>query len=128
MSLLRFAARACTSAIFIKGGIDSFSNPSGRAQLAGGLLSQLRQTAPVPASDEQLVQANAVVQAVAGSTLALGIAPRLSATALGASLVPTTLAGHAFWEKTDPQQKAAEQVQFAKNLAILGGLIYIATS
>ena len=41
-------------------------------------------------------------------------------------LVPTTVAGHPFWEKSDPAEKAADQQQFLKNLSILGGLILAA--
>ena len=42
---------------------------------------------------------------------------------LAASLVPTTLAGHRFWEETDPQAKAMQRLQFAKNTSVLGGLL-----
>ena len=42
---------------------------------------------------------------------------------LAASLVPTTLAGHPFWDETDPQAKAQQRLQFAKNTSILGGLL-----
>jgi uncharacterized membrane protein YphA (DoxX/SURF4 family) len=45
---------------------------------------------------------------------------------LAASLVPTTLAGHAFWTVDDPEQRKQQLAHFAKNLAILGGLILAA--
>jgi putative oxidoreductase len=44
-----------------------------------------------------------------------------------ASLVPTTLAGHRFWEVTDKQARAAQRIHFLKNVAMLGGLILAAT-
>jgi hypothetical protein len=40
--------------------------------------------------------------------------------------VPTTLGGHAFWTVDDPVQGAQQRAHFAKNLAILGGLILAA--
>jgi hypothetical protein len=33
------------------------------------------------------------------------------------------MAGHAFWDETDPQAKATQRLQFAKNTSILGGLL-----
>ena len=50
----------------------------------------------------------------------------LSATVLAASLVPTTLAGHAFWNETDPQAKYAQRLQFYKNTSVFGGLLLAA--
>ena len=51
------------------------------------------------------MRANAAVQVVAGTTLALGLAPRLSALAPAGSLVPTTLAGHPYWAIDDPAER-----------------------
>ncbi len=42
------------------------------------------------------------MQIASALALATGRAPRLAATVLAASLVPTTLAGHRFWEESDP--------------------------
>ena len=50
----------------------------------------------------------------------------LAATVLAASLVPTTLAAHRFWEEEDPRARAAQRVHFQKNCAMLGGLILAA--
>ena len=61
----------------------------------------------------------------AGSLLALGIKPRLAATILAAQLVPVTAAGHAFWEKNG-DEKTGEQIQFFKNLGLIGGLLVVA--
>ena len=47
---------------------------------------------------------------------------------LAASLVPTTVAGHAFWRLTDKSQRAAQRIHFEKNMAILGGLALAALS
>jgi putative oxidoreductase len=73
-----------------------------------------------------LVQINAGVQLGAGALLALGRLPRASALALAASLVPTTLAGHRFWEQSDGDEKNIQIVHFLKNAGILGGLLMAA--
>ena len=66
------------------------------------------------------------MQVAAGSTLALGIFPRVSALVLGASLIPTTLAGHRFWEQPNDGAKAQQTIQFLKNVAMFGGLLFAA--
>ncbi len=73
-----------------------------------------------------LVRLNAAVQVVAGLALATGRAPRLSATVLAVSLVPTTAAEHRFWEEPDPTRKSAQRIHFFKNVSMLGGLFLAA--
>jgi len=75
--------------------------------------------------DETYVRINGAVQVGAGLLLAVGKAPRLASTALAASLVPTTLAGHRFWEYEGDERKA-QQIHFMKNVGLLGGLILAA--
>ena len=62
----------------------------------------------------------------AGSLLALGKLPRLASTVLAATLVPTTVAAHSFWQEQDPEVRAKQKVQFLKNLGLLGGLLLAA--
>ena len=64
------------------------------------------------------------MQVLAGTALALGLAPRLSALALAGSLVPTTLAGHAYWTIEDPAARKLQRIQFHKNMAMIGGLLF----
>src|SRR5207248_3684422 len=109
-------------AVFISGGIDVLRNPGPRAQRAEPVTDALPENLPLPDDTEQLVKLNAAVHIVAGSLLALNRLPRLSAAVLGASLVPTTLAGHRFWEEEDERSRAMQQVHFLKNLGLLGGL------
>jgi putative oxidoreductase len=59
--------------------------------------------------------------AAAGGALALGITPRPAVTVLAGSLVPTTLAGHRFWEQDDDAARLGQVIHFLKNLAIMGG-------
>ena len=40
--------------------------------------------------------------------------------------MPTTAAGHRFWEEKDPQRKATQRIQFFKNASMLGGLLLAA--
>lgn len=75
---------------------------------------------------EQAVRINGAVHLVAGSLLAAGKLPRLSALALAASMVPTTWAGHRFWEAEDEQERTQQKIHFLKNLTMMGGLLIAA--
>lgn len=81
---------------------------------------------PFPLDVETYVKLNGAAMLGAGALLAIGRLPRLSSTVLAATLVPTTFAGHRFWENEDPDQRAAQQVQFLKNVSLLGGLLLAA--
>ena len=120
---LRPPARVLTGSTYVLLGFDAWRAPGGRVDMAGPVLARMRKVAPLPDDDEQLVRLNAGVQVVAGAMLAMGIYPRLSALALAGSLIPTTLAGHSFWNLEDPAAQKAQRVQFHKNMAMLGGLL-----
>jgi putative oxidoreductase len=124
---LRPAARILTGSTYALLGWDALREPGGRVQQAGPVLAQIRKAGvPLPDDDEQVVRANAAVQVAGGVALSLGIAPRLSALAVAASLIPTTLAGHSYWEVEDPAARKMQRIQFHKNLAMIGGLLFAA--
>ena len=39
-------------------------------------------------------------------------------------LIPTTLAGHSYWQVEDPATRKVQRIQFHKNLAMIGGLLF----
>ncbi len=123
---LRPAARMLTGSTYVLLGFDALRAPGGRVDQAAGVLTTVRKVVPLPDDDELVVRGNAAVQVAAGALLALGIAPRLSALALAGSLVPTTLAGHAYWAIEDPAARKQQRIQFHKNMAMIGGLLFAA--
>ena len=127
MAVLRAFARPMLASIFIVQGYDTLRRPekvAGRAEKVAGPLKE--RVDALPDNTEHLVRINGGVQLVAGSLLAIGRFPRLSALALAATLVPTTLAGHPYWEAKDPQERAQQRIHFLKNLTMLGGLLIAA--
>src|SRR5438067_13849742 len=106
--IVRRLARPLLASIFIYGGINALRQAEGHAEVAKPLLDKTigRQQLPeaVPADPVSLVRADAIVKIVAGTSFALGRLPRLSALALIGSLLPTTAAGHPFWEAKDPAE------------------------
>ena len=123
--VLRIVARALTGSTYAVLGADAFRSPGGRVGIAAPLLDQIRKMAPLPKDDEVLVKVNAACQTVAGAALTVGLFPRLASATLFASMVPTTLAGHAYWTHEDPATRKAQRTQFHKNLAMLGGLLIV---
>jgi len=113
--------------VFIAGGMDVLSNPEPRAQMAKPVVDKVARAVPIAPKDPvTAVSLNALVHIGAGGLLAAGIVPRLASLALAVSIVPTTVAGHPFWEIEDPVQRARQRTQFLKNTAILGGLLVVA--
>ena len=128
MGLIRTLARLALAWVFVYGGQDVLRNPEPRAKTGGPFVEGLRGVVPfLPEDTILLVRANAGVMVGAGTLLALGKFQRLAATALAASLVPTTLAGHRFWTIQEPQPRAQQVIHLNKNMAMLGGLLLFAT-
>jgi putative oxidoreductase len=130
--LVRRIARPLLAATFIWGGIDTLRHPQSRVAGARPVVEKVAEQADrqlpvrVPRDVEQWVKVDAGVKAAAGTLFALGRLPRLSALALAGSIVPTTFAGHPFWEMDDPQARSGQLIHFLKNLGLLGGLLIAA--
>ncbi len=124
MPVLRALARPLLASIFVVQGFDTMVHPERVSGVAEPVVRPVADRVPaVPDQTEQAVRLNGAVQFVAGSLLALGRLPRLSALAIAVTLVPTTLAGHRFWETEDKQDRAQQRIHFLKNASILGGLL-----
>jgi putative oxidoreductase len=127
MTVVRALARPMMASIFVIQGFDTLRHPEKVAARAEPVVRPLadRFTA-VPAKTEDAVRLNGAVQMVAGTLLALGRFPRLSALALAATLVPTTAAGHRFWEAEEDADRNQQRIHFLKNLSMFGGLLVAA--
>jgi uncharacterized membrane protein YphA (DoxX/SURF4 family) len=123
MSLVRRIARPLLAAQFVIGGLDAYRHPAGRAKTAAPLLAKVAPALGLPDDPELVVRATGAVMMGAGTMLAAGKLPRLSALVLALSLIPTTLAGHPFWEVKDPAQRKQQRLQLQKNASMLGGLL-----
>ncbi|HUP72027.1 MAG TPA: DoxX family protein [Acidimicrobiales bacterium] len=119
-------ARPLLAGMFVAGGLDSFLHPESKVQRADAVTSKLAQLMGLPDDTKLLVRVNGAVQIGAGLLMAMGVLPRPMAATLATSLVPTTIAGHAFWNETDPDTRSAQRIQFLKNASILGGLVLAA--
>jgi len=79
-----------------------------------------------PASLAPILMLSArALEVVAGLGLAFGIYPRSAAVALLVFLIPTTLLAHAFWQAAGTASFTVQLLNFLKNTAMAGGLLFI---
>lgn len=130
MTVIRLVARPLLASTFVVGGVNALKNAPQLATKASTVADRvvpfLKRTAPglpLPEDPVTQVRLNAAIQLAAAGALATGRVPRLSGLVLAVSLVPTTVAGHAFWSEQDPDRKKTQKLQFFKNASVLGGLL-----
>nr|WP_281172667.1 DoxX family protein [Jiangella gansuensis] len=121
-------ARPMLATIFVVQGAKNLRDPEpalpAASQFAERFGPTLQKRVPsLPTDPAALVRINAGVQLGAGLALATGRLPRLASLTLLASLLPTTVAGHPYWETEDPAQRNAQRVQAMKNVGMAGGLL-----
>lgn len=107
--------------MFVSSAVEVLRDPHPRAAKAArlGLAKRLG------TDDLTLVRANAAAMFLGGLAVATDRMPRTAALGLAASLVPTTLAGHPFWDSPDARE---QRIHFAKNVAIAGGCLILASA
>jgi uncharacterized membrane protein YphA (DoxX/SURF4 family) len=111
------------AAMFLNGGIDAVRNPEGKVTRAARVTEPVSDVLGLDNDPATLVRVNGAVMIAGGALLALGRLPRVAALMLAGALVPTTIAGHAFWAETDETTRAQQRLQFFKNMSMLGGLL-----
>jgi putative oxidoreductase len=121
------------ASMFVVGGVNAVKNPESLAVRAKPVVDRivplLQRAAPgvtLPDSPATWVRINGAAQLAGAAMLATGRFPRLAALGLTASLVPTTLGGHRFWEEQDPASRTAQRNHFFKNVSTAGGLLLAA--
>lgn len=112
------------ASMFVYGGALALKSPGPRAAKAQPTADLIKKVAPeLPVNGSNLTRLNGAVQMVGGLALATGRLPRVAAFALAATLPPTTLAGHPYWNETDPAARANQRIHFLKNVSMAGGLL-----
>jgi uncharacterized membrane protein YphA (DoxX/SURF4 family) len=115
--MVLFIARVLLSLPFVLLGWEAHQEPGRRVQSAEKI------GVPEP---ELAVKVNGLTMVGAGIGMGLGIFPRLSALTLIGCLVPTTYAGHRFWEFDETAQRTNQRIHFLKNVSMVGGLLAVA--
>ncbi|HSD90235.1 MAG TPA: DoxX family protein [Kofleriaceae bacterium] len=115
-STTALVGRILISVIFLLSGISKLTHP---AATIGYMNS-----AGVPNADV-LMYIAAFAELLGGLAIVFGFLTRLGAAGLVIYLIPVTLYMHAFWKVTGMEAQM-QQVNFVKNLAIMGGLLALA--
>jgi len=130
MTAIRLVARPMLASVFFVGALNALKNAPKLGPKASRvtdkvvpLAQRVAPSAPIPTDPVTIVRLNAGVQIAAAAALATGRLPRLSSTVLAASMLPTTVAGHAFWAESDPATKATQRLNFFKGISLVGGLM-----
>ncbi|MBS1724339.1 MAG: DoxX family protein [Armatimonadetes bacterium] len=109
--------RLLYATIFLSAGIGHFS-----PQTIGYAASQ-----GVPLANIA-VPLSGVLAILGGLSVALGFKVKWGVAALVLFLVPVTFMMHAFWTVKDPMAAQMQYVNFIKNLALIGGALFLAGS
>lgn len=110
--------RAIFGGFFLYNGINHFQN---RQMMTGYSASK---GVPYP---EAAVMGSGAMLVLGGLSLLTGVRPKLGASLIGAFLLGVTPRMHDFWNVQDPQQRMGEQINFGKNLGLLGGALIAAS-
>jgi putative oxidoreductase len=113
-------SRVLIAIIFLLNGLGIIS----QAMAAKALIEHGAPASVVPL----LMLCARTIEVVGGLSLAFGIYPRLAAVALVAFLVPSTVIGHAFWQVDGTASYTVQLINFLKNTAMVGGLLFVAAT
>src|SRR5438477_4871065 len=99
---------------FIYNGINHFKQTQTLAQYAGA------KKVPRP---REAVMASGTMMLLGGTSILLGIKPKVGAAAIVGFLAGVSPIMHDFWRMEDPNQRTNDMINFAKNMALLGAAL-----
>jgi putative oxidoreductase len=108
-------ARLLMAAMFVMSGISKLTGLEGTAAYIGSV------GLPAP---QLLALGAGLLETVAGVLLIVGWQARWAALALAAFTLLATVLFHNFWAKPADQQMM-QQLMFMKNLAVIGGMLFV---
>lgn len=124
MSPIRFLARPMLAAGYISNGVDRLRRPEAAAASIGPLLNMARKRIDVPIDAPTLARTTGAAQVAAGSLLAIGRFPRVSATILvGTYLLDTVGERIAADKTTSKDDKRARTERTLIRTSMLGGAL-----
>jgi putative oxidoreductase len=106
--------RTIFGGFFLYSGIHHFQERKSMAQYSS--------SKNVPAPDLAVMATGAMLIA-GGASILLGVKPKWGTLAIMGFLAGVSPIMHDFWKHEDPMQRQHEQVNFLKNLAMLGGAL-----
>jgi uncharacterized membrane protein YphA (DoxX/SURF4 family) len=116
MMYLFLLGRILVGGYFIRSGYGHFKNLN--------MLTGYAQSKGVPMPKESVLLTG-LMMFLGGVGILLGVYIQLSVFLLALFLLVTTFKMHQYWKVADSMQKMGEQVNFYKNLALLGAILML---
>lgn len=85
-------------------------------------LAQYAETKNVPMA-EAAVASTGVVLIAGGTSILLGVKPKLGTAAIAGFLAGVSPVMHNFWSVQEPNERMNEMINFSKNMALLGSAL-----
>lgn len=114
MDIVFLVGRIIFGGYFVMSGFNHFKNLVGMSGYAAS------KGVPMP---KALVTVTGLLLLLGGLYIVFGFLPTLGIGMLIVFLVPTTFMMHTFWKVEDPMARMGEQINFMKNLALIGALL-----
>jgi putative oxidoreductase len=108
--------RVLFGVVFVAGGIGHFTHTAATVEFARAKGLKLAQPA---------VLLSGAVMILGAAMIAFGVWADLGALLLVVLLLPTAVVMHAYWRESDPQARAMEQIQFTKDISLVGAAIMV---
>jgi putative oxidoreductase len=106
--------RIILGGFFIYNGINHFKQRESLTQYAAA------KHVPKP---DLAITASGVALIAGGTSILLGVKPKLGAALVAGFLGGVSPAIHAFWKDEDPNERMNDMVNFSKNIALLGATL-----
>lgn len=124
MSPIRFIARPMLAAGYIINGVDRLRRPEAATASIGPLLTQARKRVDIPLDAPTIARVTGAAQVAAGSLLAIGRFPRISASILVGTYLLDTVGERLSVEKaTSKEDKKARNERTLLRTSMLGGAL-----
>ncbi len=120
--LLLLIGRCAIAALFLPSGINKALNYSAFADGLGGRGLPFGLSLPYP---ELWAAAAVAIEVLAPLLILVGAMVRPTALVLTAFVLMAAATSHRYWEFADAAARRAQNVNFYKNLAIAGGLLFL---
>lgn len=114
LDIVFLIGRVIFGGFFVMSGFNHFKNSK--------ILAPYAQAKGVPMAYPSVLFTGLLLL-LGGLGVILGVYPRLALVLIIVFLVPTSFMMHNFWKDTDPGQKMTNQINFNKNMALLGAAL-----
>jgi uncharacterized membrane protein YphA (DoxX/SURF4 family) len=116
MDYLFLVGRVLYGGFFLVSGLNHFSQLNAMVPYAAS------KGVPAP---KLAVLGSGLLAFLGGLSILLGLWPRAGVLLLAIFLLPVTFGMHNYWADGDPQTRQMNQVQFHKNMALLGAALML---